>query len=57
MGNERPSFIHTREELHGSQVITQVDAFVDRRFGGDPAAVCVLVAPASAESTGEPHSV
>ncbi len=28
------------------QVITQVDAFTDRPFGGNPAAVCLLAAPA-----------
>jgi PhzF family phenazine biosynthesis protein len=29
------------------QVITQVDAFTDTRFGGNPAAVCLLSEPAS----------
>ena len=29
------------------QVITQVDAFTNRRFGGNPAAVCLLASPAS----------
>src|SRR5258708_1943447 len=29
--------------------ITQVDAFTARRFGGNPAAVCVLPEPAGAE--------
>src|SRR6516225_4178425 len=28
------------------QRITQVDAFTDRRFGGNPAAVCILSQPA-----------
>ena len=29
------------------QLITQVDAFTDRPFAGNPAAVCLLAAPAS----------
>ena len=29
------------------QVITQVDAFTNRQFGGNPAAVCLLASPAS----------
>ena len=35
------------------QVITQVDAFTDRPFGGNPAAVCLLAAPASARWMGD----
>jgi PhzF family phenazine biosynthesis protein len=32
-------------EIHMPQRITQVDAFTDRRFSGNPAAVCVLAEP------------
>jgi predicted PhzF superfamily epimerase YddE/YHI9 len=31
--------------MSGSQPFSQIDAFIDRPFAGNPAAVCVLPAP------------
>ncbi len=45
----RSTHVHTPVSLEGnlamSQIIVQVDAFTDRPFAGNPAAVCVLPAP------------